>query len=123
MGGPVRDFGLTEDNELDIQNGDFVKIAGADAVPQGIRTRTKMVKGDCFLNEELGIDYLEQVLIKNFDPLVIRAIFQETILRTPDVTNCIGAQLIEGDNREASIDYQVETVYSDEVLEDQIGVP
>lgn len=119
----VRDFGSTVDGEWDVDGGDFTTVADAEAVPQGIRIRVGMFLRECFLDESIGIDYPNVVLVKNPDPLVIRGVFAAEIAETPDVSNVVGAQLIDEGSRNASIEYLVDTIYSEAPLSGQIGVP
>lgn len=119
----VRDFGSTEDGNWDVSNGDFTVVADADAVPQGIRIRVGMFLRECWLDEGIGIDYPEQILIKNPDPLVVRGLISAEIVKTPDVTNVVGAQLIDEGDRNASISYQVDTIYSEDPLTEQARIP
>lgn len=122
MADPVRDFGLTEDGEWDIQNGDFTKVAGQAAVPQGIRVRCRFWKGECYLDEAQGVDYHDVVYAKPTDPLRVRSEFETAIRSTPDVRNVVGAQLIDEGQRNASIDYQYDDAYSEVTLADQTKV-
>lgn len=124
MADPVRDFAGTQDGEWSIVNGDFSTVAGAAAVPQGIRIRVGMFLGECYLDESIGVDYLGVILVKNPDPLVVRAELQSPIADTPDVTNVSGAGLVEDpETREASITYAADSIYSEQPFVDTIGVP
>ncbi len=110
----TRDFKLDADGEWVVENGDFVTVADADAVPQGIRIRLGMFLGECYLDESIGVDYIGTILVKNPDPLVVREELRRGIAATPDVTDVIGAQLqLDSATREANIDYTVDTVYSE----------
>jgi hypothetical protein len=119
----VRDFKSTVDGEWAIENGDFATISDADAVPQGIRIRLGMFLGECYLDESVGVDYIDSINIKNADPLVVRGLLSAAIAETPDVTNVVGAQVVQTAEREASVEYQVDTVYSVEPISGQTGVP
>ena len=124
MAGPIRDFKSTSDGEWAIADGDFSSVAGADAVPQGIRIRLGMFLGECYLDETVGVDYIDSILVKNPDPLLVRALLSQAIAETPDVTEVVGAQLVQvGLTRDASIAYECSTVYSDVTLASQVGVP
>jgi hypothetical protein len=118
----VRDFSSTSDGEWTVANGDFSTVADADAVPQGIRIRVGMFLGECYLDESVGVDYVDSILVKGADPLVVRALLSTAIADTPDVTNVVGAQLVDDGDRQSSIVYQVDTTYSDEPISGQIGV-
>lgn len=119
----VRDFKSDADGEWVAESGDFATVSDGDAVPQGIRIRVGMFLGECYLDESIGVDYIDSVFVKNPDPLLIRSLFERAILDTPDVTNVVGAQLVKGANRAYSIAYTASTVYGDEPVSDQIGVP
>jgi hypothetical protein len=94
----VRDFKSDSSGEWVVEDGDFATVADADAVPQGIRIRVGMFLGECYLDESIGVDYIDSVFIKNAD------------------------QLVNEGGRAYSISYAVDTVYSDETVAGQIGV-
>lgn len=119
----VRDFKSDNNGEWVVENGDFVAIADADAVPQGIRIRCGMFLGECYLDESVGVDYIDSVFVKNPDPLLVRSLFETAIARTPDVTNVIGAQLVNEGGRDYSIAYVADTIYSDNPIVGQVSVP
>lgn len=125
MAEPVRDFKGTDDGEWAVEDGDFAFAAGAEAVPQGIRIRVGMVLGECELDEELGVDWVNQIMVKNPNPLVVRSLIGAAIADTPDVTNVIGAQLVQPDDgsRDASIAYQADTSYAEEPITGSIEAP
>jgi hypothetical protein len=121
---PVRDFAGTESGEWAIVNGDFGVVAGAAAVPQGIRVRVKTILGEIFLDESLGVDYLGKILVKAPDPLEVRAEIGEQILSTPDVTDAMGTSLVGPDaERQATISYQVATIYSQSPISGTVSSP
>lgn len=116
MADPVRDFKGTDDGEWDIVNGDFGVVAGQEAVPQGVRVRVGFWKAECFLDESVGVEYVDVVFAKPTDPLRVRAEFERAIIETPDVVNVVGAQLVDEGDRNASIEYQYDDIYSDETI-------
>jgi hypothetical protein len=119
----VRDFKSDSDGEWVIEDGDFASVADGEAVPQGIRIRVGMFLGECYLDESVGVDYIDSIFVKNPDPLLVRSIIERAISRTPDVTNVVGAQLVKVDSRDYSIAYAADTIYSDTPISGQIGVP
>ncbi len=120
---PVRDFLATDDDEWAIVNGDFAQVAGADAIPQGIRNRITHFKEEAFLDEDAGVDF-DVIMTKGTDRLLVRALLQAEILKTPDVTAAVGAEVVfDGATREASIEFAVETTYSEETLLGQAEIP
>lgn len=121
MADPVRDF-RGADGEWAVRNGDFSVVAGAEAVPQGIECRVRMVLAECYLDESAGVDWVT-IMDKGTDPLLTRALIQTAIAKTPDVLHVIGGQLQDEGNRDASIGYLCDTVYSTEPLAGQIEAP
>jgi hypothetical protein len=119
----VRDFKSDSDGEWVVEDGDFATVADAEAVPQGIRIRVGMFLGECYLDESIGVDYIDSVFIKQFDPLLVRSLIERAISGTPDVTNVIGAQLVNEGNRAYSIGYTADTIYADDPLVGQVAVP
>jgi len=76
--------------DLLLENGRARLATGAEAVAQSWASRLTMFKGECFLDRSLGIDFQNEVLVKNARPAVLRAIFAEASRETPgvrDVTN------------------------------------
>ena len=119
----VRDFKSTSTGGWAVEDGDFATVADAEAVPQGIRIRVGMFLGECYLDESVGVDYVDSIFVKNPDPLLVRSLLEAAISGTPDVTNVVGAQLVKVDSRDYAISYAADTIYSDEPLVGQIGVP
>lgn len=112
--GPIRDFAGTDDGEWRVVGGDFSVVAGSEAVPQGARLRVGLFAGESYVDGSKGVRYLEDVLVKNADPLVVRAELAAALLETPDVTDVVGAQLLrEEGTRDASISFELSTVYTD----------
>jgi hypothetical protein len=119
----VRDFKSDSSGEWVVEDGDFATVADAEAVPQGIRIRVGMFLGECYLDESIGVDYIDSIFVKNPDPLLVRSLIETAISGTPDVTNVIGAQLVKVSGRDYSISYTADTIYADEPLVGQVGVP
>lgn len=71
--------------DLLIVNGDFVLVDGAQAILQDIITRLRTFLGECFIDNTVGIDYFNSVMVKNPDQATIDGIFQNVILATPGV--------------------------------------
>ena len=119
----VRDFKSDNDGEWVIDGGDFTTVADGDAVPQGIRIRVGMFLGECYLNESIGVDYVDSIFVKNPDQLLVRSLLERAISGTPDVTNVSGAQLVNDGGRAYGISYSADTIYGDEPVSGQVGVP
>lgn len=119
----VRDFLQDADGDLAVENGDFQTVADAAAVPQGIGIRCRSVLKEIWLDEEQGVPWTEVVLVKNPDPLVVREVFREAIMDTPDTVDASGTDLqVDHATREGAIDFKVGTIYGQPV-EGQVSTP
>ncbi len=119
----VRDFKQTLTGEWDTSGGDFGTVADAAAVPQGIKIRLGMILGEVFLDESIGVDWIDGINVAGADPLVVRGLLAAAIASTPDVKNVNGSQLVvDTATREARVSYAVDTVYSQNTLADAIIV-
>lgn len=122
MANPVRDFGVDANGDMAFANGDRVTVAGEDAVKQGISIRVKMYRGEVFCDQDIGIDYVNAVLIKNPDPLVVREMIKSEIASVPDVTAVTGAQLVVDSSRNGTISFTYRDVYSTSPIDDTVKV-
>jgi hypothetical protein len=124
MADPVRDFACTKDGEWAVANGDFSGASGQAAVQQGIQIAVGLFEGECYLDEASGVDYFGKILVKNPDPLEVRAEIQDAIGTVPDIKAIYGADLqVDPGTREGSINYAVDTPYTDHPFTDTLAVP
>ena len=121
---PVRDFASTTTGEWATNNGDFYGVAGRDATMQGARIRIGMILGEVYLDEEIGVDYFEVILVKDPDELLVRAEVEQQVLATPDITAVTGTQLEEDPvTREGILSLTYDDVYSTEPATVQVSTP
>lgn len=72
--------------DLDISNGEIYLVTGKQAILQNIIQRLRTFYGEWFLDNEVGLPYYQEVLVKNPDQSKIDALFINKILGTPGVT-------------------------------------
>lgn len=124
MADPVRDFAIDDSGDMAFANGDRAVVAGAAAVRQAVKIRVRIFLGEILLDQGRGVDYLNQILIKNADPLVVRELIKDRIASVPDVTAVVGADLqLDRATREATIRYSYRDVYSTNPVQDIVVVP
>lgn len=122
MADPIRDFALDDSGDMAVANGDRATVSGLDAVRQACKVKVQLFLGEIFLDQSLGVDYLNQVLVKNPDPLVVRELIRARLASVADVTEVVGAQLVKLPERGASLSYQIRTVYSATPVTDTVQV-
>lgn len=124
MADPVRDFGLDADGDWDFTGGDRVLVSGEAAARQAVRVKVLTFLREIYLDEALGVDYLNVVLVKNPDPLAVREAIRARILSVADVTEVVGTNLeLDRATREASISFRYRTIYSQTPITDSVTVP
>lgn len=111
MADPVRDFALDEDGDIDITGNDFNVVAGREATQQGAQIRVKFYYQECYLDESLGIRWVERLGSKTTDPIVLREEVREAIAETPDILEVVGTQIVEV-NRRGRVRYSYRDVYT-----------
>lgn len=101
---------------LDV-NGDWTFGAGrnnyksrVNATAQNIKTRLKSFLGDCFFDTGAGIDWFNLLGSKN--QLALNLAINSTILNTRDVTGMLQLSVVLDANRQVTISYKVQTIYS-----------
>lgn len=78
-----------ETHDLALVAGQLVLSEGDTDLAQKIKTRLLFVKGEWYLNPDLGIPYFEDIFIKNPDLSVVKAHFVSAILDVPGVESII----------------------------------
>lgn len=116
-----RDFKMDANDDLAVENSDFAAIGGADAIGQACKIRLRLMLGEYWLDDEAGVDYLGQILIKNPDQTVVKELLRDALMGVPDVTGVIAADLaIDNATRQATISFTVSTSYSDARVSGQV---
>ena len=80
----MSDLKLT-DGDIELEGNDFVLTAGIDAIEQHLSQRLKTFLEEWFLDKRIGIAYLQQILKKNPDPVVVDSIIKREIINTPGI--------------------------------------
>lgn len=122
------------DLELDENNDVLIPMrhtSGLKGVAQGIKIRLLMVRGEWFLNLDVGMPYFEGdgidpnivILGNRFNRDLTTALVRQTILRAPGVkaVEFISVEF-EGETRALTIKYRVRVDW-DDTLEDSLEVP
>ena len=107
-----RDLLLDKQNDLVIENGDFVFARGIDAVMQSCRIAIQMFTGEWFLNQGVGIPYWKAIL--GFKPSVaVRAAQLAVRSELSQVSGVVQVTRVDvvynGTTRSLSITWQVKT--------------
>lgn len=102
----MKDLKLTPAGDLVIEGFDLALVDGREQIAQRMKIRLKTFYGEWFLNTEIGVPYFEDILVKNPDPELVAAIFQEQILLDAEITD-ITSFVSEYDNSIRKMRYTV----------------
>jgi hypothetical protein len=92
------------------------------ALSQHIQTRLLEWKGDCFFDNEAGVDWNNRLEKRQqLEPL--RDEVRTVILKTDGVTEVINVSFnFNSINRGLRLDYSIKTIYSEEIEENTINI-
>jgi hypothetical protein len=78
---------LLLDDTWDLAAGvtDLQLVDGEQAIAQHLAQRLKTFMGEWFLDLRVGVPYLQQVLVKNPDPIVLDSVFKSEVINTPGI--------------------------------------
>ena len=60
-------------------------VEGVDAIVQNLRIRLRFMLGEWFLDQRLGIPYIEQIFVSSPDVPLVDALLKRAILTTPGI--------------------------------------
>lgn len=76
----------TTTGDVDINNGKLTLTTGLTAISQRLAQRLRLFFTEWFLDKTRGVPWIQQVFIKNPNPVVIDAVIKREILSEPQVT-------------------------------------
>lgn len=101
------DIALNSDGDLDLSGGDLRIATGSEAVAQYLRQKLRLFKAEWFLDESSGIDYHDEVFVKNPKAPIIDTIFKNEILSAPGVLELMEfSASLAGDTRELLLEFK-----------------
>lgn len=83
---PRRDWLLDDDGNRVLVAGDQGFAEGRQAVKQGIAVRVRLYKREYWLNNGIGVDWIDKVFARGTTAAVIKSEIAAAIADTPDVT-------------------------------------
>lgn len=100
-------------HDIVFENGNIRFTDNGEITLQKIKTKLLFFKGDFFLDEELGVDYLNYVFEKNVSDDTIKNLFLSVLQRIPEISEILNLEVIR--NRE---EYKVSIFFE---VKDRMG--
>lgn len=105
-----RDLKLDADGDLLFEGGDMVLDSGASSIVSDVRARLNTFRGEWFLDQEIGIPYFDDVLVKRPNLPAIRAIFRDAMLETPGIAEIVSMAFdYDGAQRRMTLKFRAAT--------------
>lgn len=104
----MSDLKLT-DGDIEIEGNDLVLTTGTEAIQQHLSQRMKTFLEEWFLDKRIGIAYLQQILKKNPDPVVVDSILKREIINTPGIKELTRFVLDISSSRELLLNFSART--------------
>lgn len=105
----VTDLLLGDDGDLVVRNGDLALATDQIGIKQSIDIRLAFVRGEWFLDLEIGIPYYEAIFVKAPSLIAVREIYREALAETPGVRDVLALDVGYTGDRVASIPWIVDT--------------
>jgi len=87
------DFALGgESHDLILQDRDLLMVSDAEQVAQHVTIRLRFFYSEWFLDNSLGVPWLEEILVKNPDGRLVDARLKEAIRGTPGLDDLVQFQ-------------------------------
>ena len=102
------DFLLDDNHDLVFVNNDLALTDAKQGTIQKIKQKLKFIKGEYFLNEDLGIPYYENILVKNPDLALIESIYIRALQEIEEITEIESFNLnFDPQTRNLSVNFEV----------------
>jgi len=116
------DLKLTN-NDLDITNNELTLITGIDETSQNITVNLKTILGEWFLDESIGVPWLNEIFVKRNSLSQAQAILIDQIRQTNGVKKINDLTFdFNGSTRQLSVSTRIQSEDGDIILNDIVPV-
>ena len=82
----MSDLALGTDGDLTLTDGgDLFLTTGQESIVQHLTQRLQTFLEEWFLDSRIGVPYLQHILKKNYDPIIIDTVLKSEIINTPGI--------------------------------------
>ena len=97
-------------HDITIIEGNLFLTDGIQAKRQHVKQRLQFFAAEWFLDNSKGIPYIQQVLVKNPNPVIIDSLLKNTIITTPGFRQLDQFELdLQPDTRVLTLTFQAQT--------------
>ena len=112
----MSDILLNSDHDIDITNGQLslTSAANKNAISQHLKQRLKFYLGEWFLDNRDGVPYIQQILKKAPNPVIVDSAFKKAISETPGIISIQEYDIdINNQTRELQLTFKARTIEGD----------
>ena len=96
---------LGQTGDLDLTGHRLSLVTGEQAIEQNVKIRLRFVKGTWLLDEAQGLPYLEDILIKSPDLLLVESLFREAVRTTQGIVSVNSINVTLDNTRKLSLSF------------------
>ena len=113
----------TQNNDLVFENNNLVIVEGKEFVAQNLKQRLQTLLGECPLDTELGVPYIEEILGKRRSQSIVENILKDVILSTPGVVKLESfiMSFVET-TRILTVDFEVKSLDGTIIINDEVQI-
>lgn len=99
------------------QSGNLATVSDAEAVGQHAKQRLMAFRGEWFLNSQIGVPWIPEILGSSFDPALAESVIKASIKRTDGVEEIttFSARFNKQRRELSGFNISVRTIYDTEV--------
>ncbi len=111
----------TLNNDLVFENNKLVFVTGKEFVRQNLQQRLQTLLGECHLDTELGVPYIEEILGKRRQQSVVENILKDVILSTPGVVKLDSFEMsFVTETRVLTVDFEVKSLDGTIIINNEV---
>lgn len=111
-----RTLKIGEDGDLEVFEGTPVQLSGAASIRQAVKSELRLFASEWFLDEEIGIPYKEQILVKNPNMQAVRELFRRAILGVPGIRSVKSLSVRFTGDRTLRVEFTADSEYGEIVF-------
>ena len=108
-------------SEIEVTDDDLSLTTGAEGIRQHMTQRLRTFLEEWFLDFRIGVPWFQQVLKKNYDPVVVDAAIKGEIVNTPGIEELTSFSLeVVTATRQLTVSFQARTIEGDVITFEEV---
>ena len=107
----MQNLALNSNNDIYVELGSIARVNAPESIAQRIKTRLQLFAGEWFLDRNIGVDWLGEILTKSPQGSVVTSLLRRTILDTPSVTELVSFAIQPIAERTIQLKFEVNTAF------------